>query len=94
MSKSRFGWIWGDKFNDDIDSSVVTEDWFDACIDSHIKLGFEPLGAKVAACDPSDTGNDPCGYAARHNIVFEDIDEIEASDGNRKMDLACQRAIM
>ena len=94
MSKSRFGWIWGDKFNDDIDSSVVTEDWFDACIDSHIKLGFEPLGAKIAACDPSDTGSDPCGYAARHNVVFEDIAEIEAADGNRKMDLACQRAIM
>ena len=94
MSKSRFGWIWGDKFNDDIDSSVITEDWFNACIDAHIKLGIEPLGAKIAACDPSDTGNDPCGYAARTGIVFQDITEIEAMDGNRKMDLACQRAIM
>ncbi len=94
MSKSRFGWIWGDKFNDDIDSSVITEDWFSACIDAHIKLGFEPLGAKIAACDPSDTGNDPCGYAARQGVIFTDITEIEAADGNRKMDLACQRAIM
>ena len=94
MSKSRFGWIWGDKFNDDIDSSVITEDWFTACIDAHIKLGFEPLGAKIAACDPSDTGNDPCGYAARQGVIFTDITEIEAADGNRKMDLACQRAIM
>ena len=94
MSKSRFGWIWGNKFNDDIDSSVVTEDWFAACIDSHIKLGFDPIGAKTSACDPSDVGSDPCGYAARVGVVFEDIDEIEAEDGNRKMDLACQRAIM
>jgi phage terminase large subunit len=94
MSKSRFGWIWGDKFNDDIDSSVITEDWFNACIDAHIKLGIEPLGAKIAACDPSDTGNDPCGYAARQGFIFTDITEIEAMDGNRKMDLACQRAIM
>lgn len=94
MSKSRFGWIWGDKFNDDIDSSVITEDWFSACIDAHLKLGFEPLGAKIAACDPSDTGNDPCGYAARQGVIFTDITEIEAADGNRKMDLACQRAIM
>lgn len=94
MSKSRFGWIWGNKFNDDIDSSVVTEDWFEACIDAHIKLGFEALGAKTSACDPSDVGNDPCGYAARTGLVFDDITEIEASDGNRKMDLACQRAIM
>ena len=94
MSKSRFGWIWGDKFNDDIDSSVITEDWFNACIDAHIKLGIEPLGAKIAACDPSDTGNDPCGYAARQGFIFTDVTEIEAMDGNRKMDLACQRAIM
>jgi len=94
MSKSRYGWIWGNKFNDDIDSSVVTEDWFNACIDSHIKLGIEPIGAKTSACDPSDVGSDPCGYAARVGIVFEDVDEIEAADGNRKMDLACQRAIM
>ena len=94
MSKARFGWIWGDKFNDDIESSVITEDWFDACVDAHLKLGFEPIGAKIAACDPSDVGGDPCGYAARHGVVFEDITEIEASDGNRKMDLACQRAIM
>lgn len=94
MSKSRFGWIWGDKFNDDIDSSVITEDWFDACIDAHIKLGFDTLGAKIAACDPSDVGNDPCGYAARQGVVFTDVTEIEAADGNRKMDLACQRAIM
>ena len=94
MSKSRYGWIWGNKFNDDIDSSVVTEDWFSACIDSHIKLGIEPIGAKTSACDPSDVGSDPCGYAARVGIVFEDVDEIEAADGNRKMDLACQRAIM
>jgi phage terminase large subunit len=94
MSKSRFGWIWGDKFNDDIDSSVITEEWFDACIDAHIKLGFEPLGAKIAACDPSDVGNDPCGYAARQGVIFTDVTEIEAADGNRKMDLACQRAIM
>jgi phage terminase large subunit len=94
MSKSRFGWIWGDKFNDDIDSSVIIEDWFNACIDAHIKLGFEPLGAKTAACDPSDVGNDPCGYAARQGVIFTDVTEIEASDGNRKMDLACQRAII
>ncbi len=94
MSKSRFDWIWRGKFNDDIDTSVVKEDWFAACIDAHIKLGIEPLGIKVAACDPSDVGNDPCGYAARHGIVFLDVDEIEAENGNRKIDEACKRAIM
>jgi len=94
MSKARFNHIWNGAFNDDVENSVITADWFDACIDAHKKLGFEPLGAKTAACDPSDTGNDPCGYAARQGVVFTDITEIEAEDGNRKMDLACHRAIM
>lgn len=93
MSRSRFDGIWHGKFNDDVTNSVIKEDWFKACIDAHIKLGIEPKGVSVAACDPSDTGDDPCGYAARQGIVFEDIDEIEAENGNRKMDEACKRAI-
>lgn len=94
MSKSRYSWIWDGKYNDDVASSVIKEDWFKACIDAHVKLGIDIIGAKTAACDPSDTGNDPCGYAARQGIVFTDITEIEAENGNRKMDEACKRAIV
>ena len=94
MSQARFGGIWEGKFNDDVTSSIIKEDWFNACIDAHIKLGIKVRGLRNAACDPSDVGNDPCGYAARTGIVFEDIDEIEAENGNRKMDEACKRAIM
>lgn len=93
MSKARFDGIWYGKFNDDIADSIIKEDWFVACIDAHIKLGIDIRGSKVAACDPSDIGNDPCGYAARQGIVFVDVDEIEAENGNRKMDSACGRAI-
>jgi phage terminase large subunit len=94
MSQSRFDGIWKGKFNDDVTSSVIREDWFKSCIDAHIKLGIEPRGSKIAACDPSDTGNDPCGYVERQGIVFLGVDEIEAENGNRKMDAACGRAIM
>ena len=94
MSKTRFNHIWLGMFNDDIETSVVQSEWFDACIDAHIKLGFEALGAITAACDPSDVGNDPCGYSQRQGVVFQEVTEIEAADGNRKMDLACQKAIM
>ena len=94
MSQSRFAWIWDGKNNDDVDTSVINEDWFAACIDAHVKLGIDVRGVKVSACDPSDTGNDPCGYVARQGIVFLDVDEIEAENGNRKMDESCKRAIM
>lgn len=93
MSKSRFDGIWHGKFNDDIANSVIQEDWFKACIDAHKKLGIEKRGAIVSACDPSDTGNDPCGFVSRQGIVFFDVREIEAENGNRKMDEACKVAI-
>ena len=80
MSQSRFAWIWDGKNNDDVDTSVIKEDWFAACIDAHVKLGIDVRGVKVSACDPSDTGNDPCGYVARQGIVFLDVDEIEAEN--------------
>ena len=93
MSKSRFDGIWLGKFNDDIANSVIKEDWFAACIDAHKKLGIEQRGAIVSACDPSDTGNDPCGFISRQGIVFFNVTEIEAENGNRKMDDACKMAI-
>ena len=94
MSQSRFDGIWKGKFNDDVANSIIKEDWFKACIDAHEKLGFDARGVRVGACDPSDTGNDACGYAARYGVVFTDIDEIEGENGNRKMDEACKRAIV
>jgi len=94
MSQSRFDGIWLGKFNDDISSSVIHEDWFKSCIDAHKVLGFEAKGAITVGGDPSDVGKDPFGYAARKGVVFYDIDEIEGENGNRKMDEACKRAIL
>lgn len=94
MTQSRFDGIWYGKFNDDVTNSVISEDWFKACIDAHRKLGFERRGAITSACDPSDTGNDPCGFVSRQGVVFFDVTEIEAENGNRKMDEACKRATM
>lgn len=89
MSKARFNHIWHGAFNDDIEDSIVDPDWFDACIDAHLKLGFEPVGAKIATHDPADVGNDAKGYALRHGVVFLDAKEIEAPNGNRAFDIAC-----
>lgn len=93
MTQARFNGIWNGDFNDDVANSVIKEDWFTACIDAHKKLGIDQRGAIIAACDPSDTGNDPCGYMARQGIVIFAVDEIQAENGNRKMDEACKRAI-
>lgn len=92
MSRSRFNHIWLGMFNDDVENSVILSDWFEACIDAHVKLNIEVCGGKVVGFDPSDVGNDPAGYVERQGIVITCVDEIEAENGNRKFDIAALRA--
>lgn len=75
LSPALYEHIWEGAFNDSIDDALIMSEWFDACIDSHIKLGFEPLGAKIAAHDPSDTGADSKGYCQRHGSVITDVQQ-------------------
>jgi len=81
-SRSLYDHIWLGHYNDSIENSIIKAEWFDACIDAHIKLGFEHQGAKIAAHDPSDTGPDSKGYAMRHGVVFLRIEEKVDGDGN------------
>jgi phage terminase large subunit len=93
MSKTRYDHIWHGAFNDDVENSLIISDWFDACIDAHKKLGFEPTGGKVVGFDPSDVGGDAAGYTERQGVVFTCLDEIEGENGNRKFDIACRNAL-
>ncbi len=75
MSDELYSHIWLGKYNDSVENSLITGDWFNACIDAHKKLGFQPGGAKIAAHDPSGTGSDTKGFVFRHGSVVLDIQE-------------------
>lgn len=81
-SRSLYDHIWLGYYNDRVENSIIQGEWFDACVDAHIKLGFEAKGAKIAAHDVSDTGPDTKGYAMRHGVVFQRIEEKTDGDGN------------
>lgn len=93
LSRAKYDWIWEGKFNDSVENSIIMPEWFDACIDAHIKLGFEARGAIVAAHDPSDEGPDPKGYAVRHGSVVLDVQEKDTGDVNEGCDWALDMAI-
>jgi len=80
LPRAKYDWIWEGAFNDSVESGLVMSEWFDACIDAHLKLGFKPTGAKIAAHDPSDTGPDSKGYVMRHGSVVLKVEE--KLDGN------------
>ena len=80
MPSALYDHIWEGATNDSIDNALMLTEWFDACIDAHVKLGFVPRGARIAAHDPSDMGKDSKGYCLRHGSVVERIEE--KIDGN------------
>jgi phage terminase large subunit len=93
LDRALYNHIWLGAFNDHVADSIIKADWFDACIDAHLKLGFKPVGAKVAAHDPSDLGPDDRGYALRHGSVIMDVDARSFGDVNYGCDWALDKAI-
>lgn len=64
---------WHGHYLETIENAMIQEKWFDACIDAHLVLGFEPAGIEVVAHDPSDLGPDPKGLCYRHGSVIMDL---------------------
>lgn len=88
LTRAKYDWIWEGKFNDSVENSLIMPEWFDACIDAHVKLGFKPVGAKIAAHDPSDEGGDSKGYAMRHGSVVLSVHEMTTGNINEGGDWA------
>jgi len=93
LSKSAYDHKWLGYYNDTVENALIEAEWFDACIDAHKILGFEGKGAKYAAHDPSDTGPDSKGYAARHGSVVYSVDENKTGTINDGGDWATGLAI-
>tara|TARA_R110002096_G_scaffold315227_1_gene509432 strand:+ start:2252 stop:3745 length:1494 start_codon:yes stop_codon:yes gene_type:complete len=93
LSTAAYNHKWNGEYLSEVDDSIISVDWFEACIDAHKKLGFKGEGAVIAAHDPSDTGNDSKGYAARKgSIVFSVCEKVDG-DINDGCDWATQKAV-
>ena len=92
-TRAKYDHIWLGEPYDEVENSIIPVEWFDAAIDAHVKLGFEPEGAIVASFDPSDDGGDAKGYALRKGVVFLDADESDIGDGQEGCRWALEKAI-
>jgi phage terminase large subunit len=92
-SGAEYDHIWLGAYNDSVENSLIMSEWFDACVDAHLKLGFKPTGVKLASHDPSDTGPDSKGYAMRHGSVVLDAQEKETGNVNEGGHWAVGQAI-
>lgn len=93
LPRALYDHIWEGDFNDSIENALIMSEWFDACVDAHIKLGFKAQGGIFAAHDPSDRGPDSKGFGIRHGSVITYIGEMEDGDVNEGCDWATDLAI-
>lgn len=94
MPRARYDHIWCGKYSDTVDNAIIFPEWFDACIDAHLKLGFKPSGIEVVTHDPSDQGGDPKALCYRHGSVIVDVRQKKDGDINSGADWALDYAIM
>jgi len=92
-SRAMYDHIWLGAFNDSVENALIMSEWFDACVDAHKKLGFIASGARISAHDPSDTGPDSKGFAARHGSVIEMVKEMDTGTVNEGGHWAAGEAI-
>jgi phage terminase large subunit len=93
LDRALYDHIWEGAFNDSVEDSIISAEWFDACVDAHIKLGFKPRGAKIVSHDPSDLGPDDKGLVCRHGSVILEAIEKKFGDVNEGCDWATEYAI-
>ena len=92
-SRAFYRHKWLGDYNDEVENAIIPQEWFDAAIDAHIKLGFKPRGKVVVAHDPSDEGPDPKGLCKRHGQVILDVRESHVGNVNDGCDWATDYAI-
>ena len=62
-------------FSASVDGVLIPSAWVQAAIDSHIKLGFDPTGEKLAALDVADLGKDSNAQGCRNGVLLDAVDE-------------------
>lgn len=90
--RAEYDHIWGGKYNDSVEDSIIKAEWFDACVDAHIKKGFKPKGVRVVSHDPSESGDEKA-LCYRHGSVVLDVQEKATGDVNEGCDWATDFAL-
>jgi phage terminase large subunit len=72
LPRAQYDHIWGGEYSDSVDNAIIPAEWFDACVDAHIKLNFDALGQERVAYDPADTGDEKA-VAYSHGVVIKDV---------------------
>lgn len=85
LPRSTYDWVWEGGFNDDIENGLIKPEWFDACIDAHVKLNMKEFGVCKVTHDPSDLGSDPKATIVRKGNIITNVlqrTDLDVNDGS------------
>lgn len=71
LPRAEYDHIWEGAYSDSVENAIIRPEWFDACVDAHIKLGFEALGQERVAYDPADSGDDKAFGYAKGSVIID-----------------------
>ena len=69
----------GEPYDDD-EGVIIKRSWLNACVDAHLKLGFEPTGQRRIGFDIADDGGDRCCNVLAHGSVALEMDYWKANE--------------
>ena len=96
-SRAYYYHRWHGEYNDSVEDAIIKAEWFDAAIDAHkierLERVFTPRGARIAAHDPSDEGDDAKGYALRHGSIVLKVKQKDTGEIDDGCDWATGMAI-
>jgi phage terminase large subunit len=92
LPRAEYRHIWEGEYGDSVENAIIEPEWFDACINAHLKLGFEPAGQERVAYDPADTG-DAKAVAYCHGSVIMDVRSTDSGRIDTATDWATSFAI-
>ena len=84
LSDAEYEHIWEGQTLDEVDTSIIIPDWFNAAVGLAESIKLRPSGAKVVAHDVSDLGKDDKAVVVRHGPVILTVaakSDGTASDG-------------
>ena len=89
LSNAAYEHKWGGAYSDTVENAIIEPEWFDACIDAHLSLGFKPEGFEVVSHDPFDGGKDAAALTHTHGNVVVYAEESRVG----KVNDACEWAL-
>jgi len=92
LPRAEYDHIWEGKYADTVDNAIIQPEWFDACVDAHLTLGFTPAGQERVSYDPADSG-DAKAVAYCHGSVIMDVRSTTAGRIDTATDWATSFAI-